>query len=315
MDDDASSLPADPAIAGSSSDPLVQFVPGEDMIAAHKRAMKAKESGGQWRGDKPLVSFFGGDSSIASMPQLESTKPRVFNSADYLLPSKAVEEERDEPEPASGSSAFQSRFQRFFGSGNPATEIPTSRSADRSPMEVLSPPSHPPSAPPDRPMPPPDDHLGKLMGLLKVSAHQATPLMTGVKPLPSRHPPASGILDWRWSTPNTTSAGPAILPRTSRVPFPASSAPRRPSSTILRHARPIRAAPSRSASYAYAVPAARRPAPSRIASPGRLSSVRSAASAYDARCTGLPARVYPSHAGPARLHSDDEPSLEPAGAS
>ncbi|RSH87001.1 hypothetical protein EHS25_003489 [Saitozyma podzolica] len=169
MDDDTGPLPADPAIAGSSSDPLVQFVPGEDMIAAHKRAMKVKESGGQWRGDKPLVSFFGGDSSIASMPQLESAKPRVFNSADYLLPSKAVEEERDQPEPASGSSAFQSRFQRFFGSGNPTTEIPTSRSADRSPMEVLSPPSHPPSAPPDRPMPPPDDHLGKLMGLLKVS--------------------------------------------------------------------------------------------------------------------------------------------------
>jgi hypothetical protein len=136
----------DPAIAGSSGDPLIQFVPGEDMIAAHR---VAKETAG-WRGDKPRVSFFGSEVSDPLPPP----KPKVFNSADYLLPSKGAEE----TEPAASGSAFQSRFQRFFGSPS-ATDLP--RDASR-------PPSHSPAQPMPSPTPPVphDDHMAKLMGML-----------------------------------------------------------------------------------------------------------------------------------------------------
>jgi hypothetical protein len=72
----------DPAIATSSAEPLVAFVPGEDMIAVHKRAMKAREEG-------------------RSGNQLVPSAPKQFNAADYLLPIKAA----PEPEPQVATSA------------------------------------------------------------------------------------------------------------------------------------------------------------------------------------------------------------------
>jgi hypothetical protein len=114
----------DPAIATSSAEPLVAFVPGEDMIAVHKRAMKAREEG-RWGN------------------QLVPSAPKQFNAADYLLPSKAA----PEPEPQVADTAFQSRFQRFFAADMPKPSPP------------------PPPPPPQAPVV--DDHMARLMGMLR----------------------------------------------------------------------------------------------------------------------------------------------------
>lgn len=162
MDDSETFGNEDPAIAGTSgSDGLVHFVPGADMIAAHRNERHG--------GGKPLVSFFG------AQPPPEPVKvPKTFNAADYLLPNKAVvREEPDEEQPQqAGSNAFQSRFQRFFGAA-PVSAAPM--------QEELPPPrayqSPPPTSEtrPEAPKSPegPDDHMARLMGLLqvKVSAH------------------------------------------------------------------------------------------------------------------------------------------------
>ena len=173
-------------------DPLVKFMPGEDMIAAHKRAMKAREAEGDWRGGtKPLISFFGTDPAIASLsaasePQpgltVPSAKPRNFNAADYLRPTSQQSEEdkkeADEPDPA--SNAFQSRFQRFFGGPSPTSALTSGSPGVIKEREqtVFSPPIH---SPPEILSPSqrsygdttdrdeaykPDDHVSTLMGLL-----------------------------------------------------------------------------------------------------------------------------------------------------
>ncbi|WWC72669.1 uncharacterized protein I206_106633 [Kwoniella pini CBS 10737] len=119
MDDVA---PADPAIV-DNTDPLVQFVPGEDMIAAHKRAMKARDVGNDWRGDSGgLPPFFGGgdpaiaSSSVPSGPP-PGLKPKSFNAADYLKQAQDISDEETAPQKsphAAPASAFSSRFQKFF---------------------------------------------------------------------------------------------------------------------------------------------------------------------------------------------------------
>ncbi|WWC92404.1 uncharacterized protein L201_007361 [Kwoniella dendrophila CBS 6074] len=123
--------PADPAIV-DNAEPLVQFVPGEDMIAAHKRAMRSKDNGGDWRGDVGLPAFFGGDPAIASSSAPApppGLKPKSFNAADYL---KQAEELSDDEaplpvsQPAPPASAFSSRFQKFF---SPQAESPSATEA------------------------------------------------------------------------------------------------------------------------------------------------------------------------------------------
>lgn len=124
-----------PVIADTADpDRRIQFVPGVDMIAAHKRAMKARDAGGGWRGEeKPLVSFFAADPTVASasgengMPPglpVTTVKSKAFNAADYLRPTKQVSDDDAEvDEPNQEGNAFGSRFQRFFV--GPATS-PTS---------------------------------------------------------------------------------------------------------------------------------------------------------------------------------------------
>jgi hypothetical protein len=98
----------DPAIA--TMDSMAQYTPGVDMIAQHKQAMK----------------------------KVEPPKPKSFNSADYLLPTKKVQEPSTEDPVASGS-----RFQRFF---TPNTAPP----------------------PPPPPVPAHDDRAARLMGMLSL---------------------------------------------------------------------------------------------------------------------------------------------------
>lgn len=177
----------DPAIAETAdADPLIQFIPGEDMIAAHKRAMKARDPGGTWRvEEKPMLSFFGADPAVASTSNHNARphglphpmpKTKVFNAADYLRPSKAnLENESDVEESASEPNAFQSRFQRFFGASavnsSPAAEPTTSRRWV-APIEgesdhVVPPSSRTISSPPaDQLASKVDDRMAKLMGLL-----------------------------------------------------------------------------------------------------------------------------------------------------
>lgn len=131
-DDEGLSAPLeDPAIASASSgdptDPLVKFIPGEDMIAAHKRAMKARQAGADgadtWRSpaDKPLVSFFGG----AAPPQPAApAKPREVNLQSYFKHKVVDDDEPDRrEEEVEEKVTVQSRFQRFFGNtGGPGSQ-------------------------------------------------------------------------------------------------------------------------------------------------------------------------------------------------
>ena len=194
----SSSEVEDPAVGDSSkSEPLIKFVPGEDKIAAHKRAMREREAGGDWRAEKPLVSFFGADpvpSPVGSgMPpglSLPSAKAKVFNAADYLRPSRQQSDDdptadESNPEP----SAFQSRFQRFFNgpapesastSGGPVNSRwgNSERTSGMLSPGMLSPGIHSPVEASSPPQPVAsklfardshatvDDHMAKLMGLL-----------------------------------------------------------------------------------------------------------------------------------------------------
>lgn len=164
---DTEPTPRDPAIADSGNDPLIKFVPGEDMIAAHKRAMKAKAEG-QWREEKPLASFFGGNAPAPAAPVI----PRSFNAADYLLPSKDAAEE----EPM--DTAFHSRFQKFFAP----------------PPQVAMPPVAPtplPPPPPTEDAPRVDDHMARLMGLLTTKAGVVSVIKTDRQSQPPAPPSAS----------------------------------------------------------------------------------------------------------------------------
>ena len=190
-------------------DPLVRFVPGEDMIAAHKRAMKARDAEGDWRGgDRRLVSFFGADPVIASpsgsggpprgLPS-SSMKARVFNAADYLRPKKSQgdeEEEKEMEQPDPTANAFQSRFQRFFGTGPsfvpvepsgsdlPSSALPNEHQAEspfvRSPRKLLSPNK---SDVDGDAGPRSDDHFATLMGLLSSEVSSVFSMFR--RPMPS----------------------------------------------------------------------------------------------------------------------------------
>ncbi|GMK57069.1 hypothetical protein CspeluHIS016_0309090 [Cutaneotrichosporon spelunceum] len=182
----------DPAIASSSAadtsvDGLVQFVPGEDLIAAHKRTMKARAAGGagqdNWRGsEKPLVAFFSGqEATTAQVPT--PTKPKEVNHASYFKKRNVIDDDDEEDDKnESSSQAFQSRFQRFFTQGN-GPETGTSSVQPAPPLAHQAPSPQPPVQPPaqmrpspivrgpsepQRPSPSPnaEDHLAKLMGVL-----------------------------------------------------------------------------------------------------------------------------------------------------
>ncbi|ODO10562.1 hypothetical protein I350_01159 [Cryptococcus amylolentus CBS 6273] len=163
--------PVDSAIVSEAADPLVKFTPGEDMIAAHKRAMKTKNAN-DWRGGMPpLPAFFSADPAIASnsqaAPPLEA-KPKEMNANNYLMQREdPVEEEPQESAPPQGGSAFSSRFHRFFG--NPGGEDPAGSAGRGSASAPLQ--SQTPLQSQSVPTPqPPADHVDQrkatLMGLL-----------------------------------------------------------------------------------------------------------------------------------------------------
>ncbi|ORX40783.1 hypothetical protein BD324DRAFT_612100 [Kockovaella imperatae] len=179
----------DPAIAGSGPEPMFNFVPGEDMIAAHRRHRGTADD---WRGGggKQLVSFFGGDAASASGPAI-STEPKTFNAADYLLSNGPTEEEHQEeiPEPSQERpNAYTSRFAKFFGgpeapsSGSGPSPFTSSNSLTAPPQRFSSAsPQNSVSPQPAVEQPPPqnarvDDHMSRLMGLLKTASPAATAL-------------------------------------------------------------------------------------------------------------------------------------------
>ncbi|OCF36014.1 hypothetical protein I316_02509 [Kwoniella heveanensis BCC8398] len=204
MDDEA---PADPAIV-ESSDPLIKFIPGEDMIAANRPGLKTRDTGGGWRADSGgfggggLPAFFGGvDPAIASSsaptslggppPGLGGLKPKSFNAADYLMQSKEVvdddggEEEDQSPAQPQPSTAFTSRFQKFFASPSPgqpsgpvlgSSSVPAlNHSAGLGASQGQGPiPAHRPVAQSEvdakSPADSKDDRMAKLMGLLTTKA-------------------------------------------------------------------------------------------------------------------------------------------------
>lgn len=210
----------DPAIAGASSsgdpsDPLIKFIPGEDMIAAHKRAMKNRggpgAGGDNWRGagDKPLVSFFGGAPAPAA--PAAPAKPKEVNVASYfkhrVFDDDEATQKKEEPEPE--TSAFQSRFQRFFNSGAAGGPMPPPQSTSpanapqqqhqsipqpqhqQRPSEARSPPPHdiitspqqasPPGAPPV------DDRMAMLMGMLTTKGPSPAPRPNSTEARPQFH--------------------------------------------------------------------------------------------------------------------------------
>ncbi|WVQ70669.1 hypothetical protein IAR50_000191 [Cryptococcus sp. DSM 104548] len=162
--------PVDSAIVSESADPLVKFTPGEDMIAAHKRAMKTKNAN-DWRGGMPpLPAFFSSDPAIASnsMAPPPEAKPKEMNANNYLMQrEEPAEEEVPESAPPQGGSAFSSRFHRFFG--NPGGEDPPGsggRGSASAPLQSQT-PLQPQPAPAAQPA---ADHVDQrkatLMGLL-----------------------------------------------------------------------------------------------------------------------------------------------------
>lgn len=116
----------DPAIVQIRDDSLVQFTPGEDRIAAHKRAMK-----GPHEEHRPLVGFFGGDA-----PDPIKAKPvKDYNAANYLLRNK----EKGEHEKAEVKDTGSSRFQRFFGNPSQVTHAVPSQGRFSAPPQSESP--------------------------------------------------------------------------------------------------------------------------------------------------------------------------------
>ncbi|WVR08690.1 hypothetical protein IAU60_005748 [Kwoniella sp. DSM 27419] len=162
---------ADPAIV-EASDPLIKFVPGEDMIAAHKRAMKSREAGTEWNNAGSSSSFFAADPAIVATSSPLSPpgfKQKSFNAANYLTRAEVQrEEEAPAPQPEPAAAAFSSRFQKFFNA--PANAAPV--------------------APPKPQDPPKDDRMAKLMGLLstKVSNSGGDSADLQSTPPPERKP-------------------------------------------------------------------------------------------------------------------------------
>lgn len=195
MDDSEAFPTADADITSSEQDGLVHFVPGEDMIAAHRKDRESRS--------KPLVSFFG----TPAIPE-PVRAPKTFNAADYLLPSKKPVEE---PAQGAAESAFSSRFQKFFGGPSTAPIAPVAFDppTPAAPLEStpqptrhikvspLPQPKHQVHSPPIVETPEPerqpdrvDDHMAKLMGLLSAKpsrdAQSVSPQPPGfgVSPVP-----------------------------------------------------------------------------------------------------------------------------------
>ncbi|BEI81219.1 hypothetical protein CcaverHIS002_0203790 [Cutaneotrichosporon cavernicola] len=219
MSDDVPAI-EDPAIASSSAgetavDGLVQFVPGQDMIAAHKRAMKARAAGGagqdNWRAsDKNLVSFFGGQEAAAAPPPTPP-KPKEVDHRSYFKKRNVIDDDDDESDDKNepSSQAFQSRFQRFFTQETVASTVqPVPQMAHRapSPQAPMPPPQMRPSpivrgpSEPQKPLPSPgpqnaEDHLAKLMGVLSTrSISPAQPRPASAEMAQQRMPPNLGHL-------------------------------------------------------------------------------------------------------------------------
>ncbi|RXK41026.1 hypothetical protein M231_01657 [Tremella mesenterica] len=192
MDDGPSSPNDDLTFGGTNSDQFLQFVPGDDPIAAHKRAMKARLGGNIV--EQP--SFFNDTTQINAAP----SKPKSFVASNYLRVDKDTAE--DDAQPLEGNTSHQSRFQRLFAAGgnpsNTANLVPQMPLSNMnhpnypnmnsiSPVNPVNPiiPNHPnmssispvnPINPPNQPprhIEPhtqtqrPDDHVSRLMGLLK----------------------------------------------------------------------------------------------------------------------------------------------------
>ncbi|WWD20815.1 hypothetical protein CI109_105292 [Kwoniella shandongensis] len=201
----------DPAIA-QSSDPLIKFIPGEDMIAAHKRAMKARDVGGDWRGE----GFFGSDPAIASssapLGAPPSFKSKPFNAANYLTQARDASDEETSAKPA--TSAFTSRFQKFFGAPESSAE-----------PESLSRPAPSPHETQEEPR---DERMARLMGLLSTkvrlevtdsadsqSPEQESPRDTTVNVSPNSYPgqfrPPNPLLQQLYGNPQERAPDPLQL--------------------------------------------------------------------------------------------------------
>lgn len=195
----------------NATDPLIHLVSGEDMIAAHKKAMKAREpasSGQEYH--KPMVAFFGAEQSISPSPasqepSIQQEKAKVFNAANYLRPSKTqLEDGENSTSDETNSNAFQSRFQRFFAT--PSTSVFESSSTSSSQLQRGPVPAEnstrTPSVSQDtrsistfesnsgestsEPPPKVDHHMARLMGLLSAKVRRSTEIwVLTIKQTPS----------------------------------------------------------------------------------------------------------------------------------
>nr|ODN96088.1 hypothetical protein L204_03779 [Cryptococcus depauperatus CBS 7855] len=213
------SAPADPAIVGAD-DPLVKFIPGEDMIVAHKRAMKARNAD-DWRGGLP--AFFGGDPAIASSSAptapIES-KPKEMNANNYLVESKDDAEDSEHQAPS--QSAFSSRFHKFFNntsSTHSTRELPNEASGARTTANVSDQTQSRSSSvqmpQSDNPM---DQRKATLMGLLSTKALTPkldTPLIHNESPHGQPYCSSGSLVDVSSSIPSSNTYGSSHRPPTN----------------------------------------------------------------------------------------------------
>ncbi|AGV15331.1 hypothetical protein, variant [Cryptococcus neoformans var. grubii H99] len=179
--------PADPAIA-NDNDALVKFTPGEDMIAAHKRAMKAKHAN-DWRGNiPPLPAFFASDPAIvSSVPAAASLEHKLkeINANNYLVETREPQEE-PEPSQSAPQSAFSSRFHKFFGNGaDQDSNVTGARQSAPVPAQQPLPPIQN-QVVPENPL---EQRKAALMGLL--STKSPTPKLEHNSPSQHFHQPSS----------------------------------------------------------------------------------------------------------------------------
>jgi hypothetical protein len=187
----------DPAISQIQEDRA--FSPGEDRIAAQKRAMR-----GEGPERRALVGFFASETAPAPAPA--PVKPvKEYKASNYLLP-KTRQQQQVEPESTpTREAAGGSRFARSFGSpaqseettsrffGNPSQHEEPIRSAARPPSlapAIVSPPITSPAQSP----PPPADRTAALMAMLGAGPSSRTPTVSRpsiVSPPPPPPVPAS----------------------------------------------------------------------------------------------------------------------------
>jgi len=183
----------DPAISQMQGDQT--YAPGEDRIAAQKRAMR-----GDGSERRALVGFFASETAPAPAPA--PVKPvKEYKASNYLLP-KTRQQQPVEPESTpTREVAGGSRFARSFGSpaqseetisrffGNPTQHEEPTRSAPR-PSPLLALQSTAATSPPAQSPPPPADRTAALMAMLGAgpsSRTSAVPRPPIVSPPP---PPA-----------------------------------------------------------------------------------------------------------------------------